>query len=741
MTSHLLPAILERLTRGDAKDSKWPDRDGEYWALCPYHGDKHTGNFSVSARGYKCFACGESGGLGALAEKLGLQSAQVEAASWPATVENYAKQKALPVDFLEGLGLQTVTANKAAAIRMPYYDRGGSEVAVRMRIALTGDERFRWRTGSKLHPYGLWKLPTSGYVIIFEGESDTQTAWYHGLPALGIPGANNWKPAWAEYVAGLTVYVWQEPDKAGGGFVDKIGESLPDALVIAPPAGVKDISECHIYGEDIPALLDSLRATARPCREIAAERKSEQAAQARQAAGPLLTSPDILGSFGDLCTRQGLIGEHRTSKLLYLALTSRLLDKPISVVVKGPSSGGKSYTVETVLQAFPATAYYALSSMSDRSLAYSDEPLSHRILVLFEAAGITSDLGTYLMRTLLSEGKIRYETVEKTADGLKPKLIERDGPTGLVVTTTWANLHPENETRMLSVTVRDDREQTRGVLHSLADRSNGRGPASIDLTAWHALQTWLELAGSRQVSIPYAHELAEQADPRAVRLRRDFGQLLNLIATHAILHQVNRKRDGYGRILATLDDYRAVYDLVIDIISEGVQATVSAAVRETVKAVADLQAEDPEKKPVNLQRLAQRLGLDKSAAQRRSKVARELGYLVNLEDRNGKPAQLVIGDPLPEETKVLPSPGDLVGGVGSGIPPCNGATVQRSGGGGYDTPPNNGATVQRLPDGRPTEVINGVLVDYDLFSDLLWEGFDRETAVQQSKIEAPAVHG
>jgi hypothetical protein len=136
---------------------------------------------------------------------------------------------------------------------------------------------------------------------------------------------------------------------------------------------------------------------------------------------------------------------------------------------------------------------------------------------------MASDLAIYLMRSLLSEGKIRYETVEKTSAGLQPKLIERDGPTGLIVTTTGANLHPENETRLLSLTVRDDPIQTAGVLQTLADRASGGAPELPDVAPWHALQTWLELAGRRQVTIAYAHELAFLADSRAVRLRRDSG--------------------------------------------------------------------------------------------------------------------------------------------------------------------------------------------------------------------------
>ena len=121
---------------------------------------------------------------------------------------------------------------------------------------------------------------------------------------------------------------------------------------------------------------------------------------------------------------------------MYFAVTSRLLERPVSVAIKGPSSGGKSLSTELVLKLFPPSAFYALTAMSDRALAYSNEPLKHRHLVICEAAGMSADFATYLIRSLLSEGRLRYETVEKTKVGLMPKIIEREGPTGLLVTTT-----------------------------------------------------------------------------------------------------------------------------------------------------------------------------------------------------------------------------------------------------------------------------------------------------------------
>jgi hypothetical protein len=53
------------------------------------------------------------------------------------------------------------------------------------------------------------------------------------------------------------------------------------------------------------------------------------------------------------------------------------------------------------------------------------------------------------------------------------------------------------------------------------------------------------------------------------------------------------------------------------------------------------------------------LGIDKSSASRRIKVAVEKGYLVNTEKQRGRPARIVLGDPLPENLTILPHPEEL----------------------------------------------------------------------------------
>jgi hypothetical protein len=141
--------------------------------------------------------------------------------------------------------------------------------------------------------------------------------------------------------------------------------------------------------------------------------------------------------------RGGFVGEQRAVKLIYLVVTSRLLKKPICAQITGPSSAGKNEVVARVLVLFPTTAYYRMTSMSPKLLAYSQEPLVHRILVLAEAAGLADGIGAFLMRSLISEGYLRHETLGNTANGFKPLVLEREGPTGLLTTTTSTGLEQD----------------------------------------------------------------------------------------------------------------------------------------------------------------------------------------------------------------------------------------------------------------------------------------------------------
>jgi hypothetical protein len=363
----------------------------------------------------------------------------------------------------------------------------------------------------------------------------------------------------------------------------------------------------------------------------------------------------ILDRVADEVRSRGLVGEERLAQTLYLVLTSRLLDKQVSAGVKGHSASGKSYTVETVTKFFPPEAYLESTAMSEKALVFSTEEYSHRSLIVCEVValreGVEDDMTSYFIRSLLSEGRIKYDVTDRGADGgFTTRTIVKEGPTNMVFTTTKTRVHAENETRILSLATDDSREQTARVLRELADENRVSG----DLSEWQDLQRWLAHAEHR-VTIPYARELVEKIPPVAVRLRRDVGSLLALIRAHAVLHQATREKDEHGRIVADLDDYAVVRDLVADVMAEGVGTTVSETVRETAEAVAAIAPPEG----IQLRPLAEQLHLDKSNVSRRLSQAADGGYVRNLEDKRGKPGRWVIGEPLPEAADLLPDPAQL----------------------------------------------------------------------------------
>lgn len=354
----------------------------------------------------------------------------------------------------------------------------------------------------------------------------------------------------------------------------------------------------------------------------------------------------------------GIVGEQHIVKLIYLAATSRLLDKIVSLVVKGPSSGGKTFLVQQTLRLFPQSAYHVLTSASDKALVYSGTSFKHRVVVIYEAAGL-GEAGEYFVRSLISEGHIRHEVTEKGPDNRhSTRVVEKEGPTGFILTTTESQLHPENETRMFSVTVTDTPEQTRQIL--LAQAKGKVNTLAVDLVEFHAFQEWLESA-ERRVVIPFAVELVAFVPLTEIRIRRDFPTVLALIEAHALLHQATRSRDDLGRIVATVEDYAAVRALVNSLLGDGLESMVKLEIREVVDAVADLIKSG--KPYVRGTDVAKQLKLHKSAAHRRLQIAVERGYLVNQELHEGRPAQLVLGHPLPDDVDALPDPSKLTGCV------------------------------------------------------------------------------
>lgn len=185
------------------------------------------------------------------------------------TLAEYAFAKRLPEEWLkEQCRLQTKRDRDGTQyVYIPYYEENGVEATFRKRYA---DKQFRWKYGAgrDICMYGAWKLESVrklGYAALVEGESDSQSMWYMGISALGVPGASMMRAAWAMLLQDLKIYIHVEPDKGGEAFLAKVTGALKEGGFIGQvykwscrTLGCKDPSDVYMkYGKEDAA--DKLR--------------------------------------------------------------------------------------------------------------------------------------------------------------------------------------------------------------------------------------------------------------------------------------------------------------------------------------------------------------------------------------------------------------------------------------------------------------------------------------------------
>jgi hypothetical protein len=416
-------------------------------------------------------------------------------------------------------------------------------------------------------------------------------------------------------------------------------------------------AEADKLGIAVTFLDDAVKAQRKKSAKAAKPEPEFNPEELERSATAIINNDSILDLFAEAFGKV-IAGEATNGKLLYLVATSRLFDKTMNAAIKGTSAGGKSEIRKRVLDFFPPESVVSFTSLSEKALIYYDGDFAHKILSMGEASAAEEQtFQDYLLRELMSEGRIRYPTVQKVGGELCAITIDKNGPVAFLVTTTRNKLHAENETRMLSLEIDDSEGQTKNVLRKVA-QVEGLNHAStlIDYKPWLAFQRWLE-RGERRVVVPFAGQLIELIPPAAVRLRRDVGQVIRAIKAHALLHRDRRGHDQNKQIIADIaHDYETVRELLEPILAEGSGVAVHPAMTETVQAVTEATVGLTESEGASAQNVARILKLDKSAARRRLLGAREEGFVINLEVRRGMPGKYRATPQTIEALAILPTP-------------------------------------------------------------------------------------
>ena len=291
----------------------------------------------------------------------------------------------------------------------------------------------------------------------------------------------------------------------------------------------------------------------------------------------IASDPQLFKNRIEMVNRLGVIGERRNIETYMVVIDSSLLpmgtsgSEALAAKNSGPQGSGKSHPLFTTLKLYPKSAYYLITSGSAKSLYNLNDGLKHKALILTEALQLQSGRQgdnelAYSIRTLISEGYLKYQYTGFI--GKKKVTIKQElkGPTSLLTTTIHGQLEGQLEDRMITIHPNTTAEQTRDIISRTAEMASGNGD-QVDqkiLDAWKLFYQTLE---SIPVVIPYAKDIAEFITRRGslpISTRRAFRRVLATIKTIALIHQRQRSRDDMGNVIVEYSDYALAFQILGD---------------------------------------------------------------------------------------------------------------------------------------------------------------------------------
>lgn len=291
----------------------------------------------------------------------------------------------------------------------------------------------------------------------------------------------------------------------------------------------------------------------------------------KKEAEELLKSPDLIEKLAQSFDDAGIVGENTNRLAAYLTATSRLLPKPLAVIIQSTSAAGKTTLMEAVLSFFPPEEQVKYSAMTGQSLYYLGEKnLKHKILAIVEEEG--AEKASYALKLLQSEGELTIASTGKDGNTGRMKTEEYhvEGPVSIVLTTTSIDIDEELMNRCLILTVDESREQTERI-HAIQRKARtleGLRLKKKRQKVLTLLQNAQRLLRPVEVVNPFADELTFTAD--RTRTRRDHEKYLTLIEAVTLLHQHQRPLEddpeAGPHIKTTLEDIAIANQLAPEVL-------------------------------------------------------------------------------------------------------------------------------------------------------------------------------
>lgn len=287
----------------------------------------------------------------------------------------------------------------------------------------------------------------------------------------------------------------------------------------------------------------------------------------RDVALELLQSPHLFTELLSAVRKRGLVGEERNALVVYVVATSRLLQDPLCLLVKGPSGVGKNFLTDTVLGFVPPFDVQQLTSSSTRSWNYLGKKLAHKVVYVKERNEETGSVRP--TRLLISERElVHIVTVRRGAHFVSERRVT-EGPIAAISTTTQNRVEVDDETRHLSIWLDESREQTERIMQAAVEEKHP--PSPREKRVWHKVQQLIQKRAAVPIELPeWFRDAVQCMGSDDVWARRYIDAFLQACRTVALIRSFRRNEQAAPlpkKILVRFTDF-AITTLIFNVAFE-----------------------------------------------------------------------------------------------------------------------------------------------------------------------------
>jgi DNA primase len=279
----------------------------------------------------------------------------------------------------------------------------------------------------------------------------------------------------------------------------------------------------------------------------------------------LLKAKDYFQKLNELIGKTGVIGENESRMLLYVIASTYKMEDTLHALVQGSSGSGKTHLITKIAELMPPEHTTLLTRVTESSFYnYGEYDLTNTLLIMEDLDGLKEE-AFLAFRELQSRGMLNSSTSIKDEQGnIRAAIKTVKGPIASLSATTKGEIYEDNMSRSLTIAVDESKEQTAKVIDHQNQRASGTINTTTEKRTIEFLQNCMRLIKPFEVVNPFANKV--QLPEEAHKIRRLNQLYQSFVKQITILHQYQRKRDKYGRLITEKQDLKIACKILFECI-------------------------------------------------------------------------------------------------------------------------------------------------------------------------------